>query len=402
MLRRFAKDERGNFAVLTGLMATVLIGALGGALDLSMQWTNQAAVQRAADAAALAGAKALEVGTEADARSMVQAVGHANLPDDFTPVTFNATIDQTAGTVTVDGIGSIDPYFLGLFKIEKLPIGSSAQALIQRKSYIDFYFLLDASESMNIAASDADRTKLENITGNYNNRPCAFACHEVESWAAPISVYAMNELQGPNKAKLRIDVLRSAANSMIDKILGLNSQAGSLKATRIATASFNLDFMFGVGPTTQAALLHSSIAAVNANNHTDMKKALTKFSAKIGTQGDGKTASTPKKFAILVVDGVNDVDFSKSTLGPIDISLCDAIKNKGIDLAVLEIKYIEYRDRYGFFDQHVGWFYNRISPSLKTCASSGLYYQAVDSAQAEQQLMKAVDDLLTVRRRLSS
>lgn len=401
MLRRFARDERGNFAIITGLMATVLVGAMGGIMDLSMQWTSQSAVQRAADAAALAGAKALENGTEQDAQEAVQIVGQANLPDSFPPVTFVATIDQTAGTVSVAGKGDAKPFFLNLFQINTLPIGASAQSLIQRKSYIDFYFLLDVSESMNIAASAADRMKLERYTQEYNNRPCAFACHIVEPGWAPISVYQMNEMRGRDKARLRIDVLRSAAKSMTNKILQLNSEPGSLKSTRVGTAGFGVDYIPGASPTDNQTVLEASIDAMSGNSHTNHDVALSKFKSRVGAQGKGSSANDRKKFAILVTDGVRDIDFSSSGLGPINVNSCDSIKQLGIDLAVLEIKYVENKDE-RFFRERVSSYYNRISPSLKNCASPGLYYQATDSDQAESQLLKMVDDLLTVRRRLSS
>ena len=406
---RFVQDERGNFAILTGFLAILLVGSLGGIVDLSTQWIDTSNVQRAVDAAALAGAKALEYGDETDAQDALQAAAKVNLPVGFPAVTFEGKIDEKAGTVQVVGTGTIKPNFLPLFQINDLKIAASSTALIQRKSYIDFYFMLDVSESMNIAASDEDRKNLEETTRDFNNRPCAFACHEVESGWAPISVWQMNELAGTDgrhtKARLRIDVLRDAADSMIDKILAVNTQPGSLASTRVATAGFSSSFAIGMPPSTHAPLLKASIRSFpNANQHTDMQAAFAGFKNQLGSQGTGTTASSPKKVAIVVTDGVRDDSpwFDRSGLGPLDPRLCSAIKAAGIDLAVLEIKYVAIRDKDNFFRDRVSWYYDAISPSMKTCASSGLYYLASDADAARNKLLQLVDDLLTVRRRLAS
>lgn len=411
MLRAFGKDERGNFAIVTCLMATVLVGALGGAIDLSSQWIDQSTVQRAADAAALAGAKALETGTETDARRAVEVVGQANLPSGFPSVAFEVQIDEAAGTVNVAGSGSTEPHFLELFNINTLPIGASAQALIQRKSFIDFYFLLDVSESMNIAASDADRVTLETYTGNAGTGACAFACHSINyDVNPPRSWFTLSREAG---VRLRIDVLRDASKGMVDKILDLNNEPGSLKSTRIATAGFNSSFTIGTGPTDQRTTAKSSIdTLITSSNslpshaqHTNIRNALQEWRLQqLKTQGTGSSANNVKKFAILVTDGVRDDDpwFRWWGMGPVEPWYCDAIKNLGIELAVLEIKYVKDYDRGNFFRDRVSWYYDQISPNMKTCASSGLYALALDSNDAQTQLFKLVDAILTVRRRLAS
>ena len=404
-MRAFARDERGNFAIITGFLSILLIGALGGIVDLSTQWVQQSVVQRAVDAASLAGAKALEFGTEDDARKAIEASAKVNLPADFPAVAFVGKIDEKAGTVEVVATGALKPNFLPLLKINDLPLEASSTALIQRKSYIDFYFMLDVSESMNIAASDADREKLEKITKNYNNRPCAFACHEVERGWAPISVWDMNQMEERKRkgggARLRIDVLRDAARGMISEILKKNSNPGTLVSTRVATAGFSSTFEIGMSPSTQEKPLWDSIDLFkNANHHTDMAAAFAGFKSQIGSQGTGAQPSSPKKVAIVVTDGVRDQDFSYWGLGPLDPALCVAIKNAGIDLAVLEIKYVANWNE-GFFRDRVSRYYDAISPGLKACASPGLHYIAEDADAAKAKLIQMVNDLLTVRRRLA-
>ncbi|ALN75302.1 TadE/TadG family type IV pilus assembly protein [Aureimonas sp. AU20] len=401
-MKTFVQDQRGNFAVITGILSVLLIGSLGGILDLSTQWIDQSVVQRAVDAAALAGAKKLEIGTEAEAQKVIQLAAKANLPVGFPDVTFQGKIDQTAGTVDVVGSGNLAPNFLQLFQIRNLPIDASSQALIQRKSFVDFYFLLDISESMNIAASDEDRSKLEKATNQMNGRPCAFACH-VPDWDRTLSNYAISQIAG---VTLRVDVLRSAADSMIDKVLSLNSAVGSLVSTRVATAGFSSSFHDWQPPITHAGILKASIRtpAPEPHPHSDMKLAFEDFRRKLGAQGSGRTQSDPKKIAIVVTDGVRDEDesFSPFSLGPVDPLSCKPIKDGGIDLVVLEIKYIKNFDTGNFFRDRVARYYDLISPNMKSCASPNYYYQAQDAGSAESQLLQIVDDIMTVRRRLSS
>lgn len=423
-MRAFARDERGNFAILTGFLAILLVGALGGIVDLSMQWVQQSVVQRAVDAASLAGAKALEFGTEDDARKAIQAAGKVNLPTDFPAVAFVGKIDEKAGTVEVTGTGALKPSFLPLLKINDLPLEANSTALIQRKSYIDFYFMLDVSESMNIAASDEDRDKLEAITaqvsndgsnGNVEPRPCAFACHEAEPRWSKISVWEMNQRAEKKQkgagARLRIDVLRDAAFGMIDEVLKQNSKSGSLTSTRVATNAFSSNFVVGVPPSTNADLLKASITGFGNynkqpqifNDHTDMVGAFGQFTGQLGAQGTGTEPLSPRKIAIVVTDGVRDDDpgFRRSGLGPLDPNLCRGIKKAGIDLAVLEIKYVANWDRDGFFRERVSRYYDAISPGLKGCASPGLHYVAEDADAAKAKLIQMVNDLMTVRRRLA-
>lgn len=412
--RSFRQSQDGNFAVVTALIAAVLVGAMGGALDLSQQWRDQSVVQRAADAAALAGAKELENGTPESAQRKIQEMAVANLPEHFPPVSFAGTIDLDGGTVEVTANGSVAPSFLPLFRIEDLSIGASATAAIQRKVYTDFYFMLDVSESMNIAATESDRSRLEELSTrimkNRQDQACAFACHtelDTKDSYRPDgkrkekeSIYQLARNAG---IQLRIDVLRNAASGMIDQILSLNSQPGSLKSSRIATYGFSEAFMVGSPASADAKALKDTLGPYffpEANKHSDPRNALRKFASEIGRQGNGGSQATPRKFAILVTDGVRDLGFNRSQLSAYSPSFCDAIKAQNVELAILEVKYLYYPDIHGYFRDRVQNYYGQISPNLKNCASPGLHYLATDAGQAQGALLQLTEDLLSVRRRL--
>ena len=67
--------------------------------------------------------------------------------------------------------------------------------------------------------------------------------------------------------------------------------------------------------------------------------------------------------------------------GPIPAALCDAFKNNGITVAVIEVKYLDATGEY-YFDHAVKPVYSRLSPALAACASPGYYVQASDSDTA--------------------
>lgn len=268
---------------------------------------------------------------------------------------------------------------------------------------MELQFLLDVSESMNIAASPADREKLIEITREGNGRPCAFACHKAEPkyGFGDLSVFEMKEIAEKKKGikvSLRIDLLREAADAMIDKVLAKNNAPDSLLDITMQTNGFGTTFAKGFGPDKDAKKLKDSIRGFGsvANSHTSFTNALNNLALQLGTQGTGKSDKSTRKVVLLITDGVKDESFSSVGLGPIDPALCDTIKSKGFDLAILEIKYAEDSKEF-FFNERVKPYYPRISSSLQACASPDLYNLATDSLGAQAALLKLVDKLVTQR-----
>ena len=108
----FRADRRGTVAVLTGLMILPLMFSAGIAVDLTRATGFRAALQNAADSAALAGAAAYTDATQASAAAAVATAylqqAEAGLPPNrgvsftVTPAVLTNAAGQTAGyTVTV-------------------------------------------------------------------------------------------------------------------------------------------------------------------------------------------------------------------------------------------------------------------------------------------------------------
>ncbi|WP_062119858.1 pilus assembly protein [Aureimonas sp. AU40] len=392
MLKRFLFDRRGNFAVMAAGVLIMLAIAIGGAVDVSMLSRDASAAQAAADAAALAGAKRMETGTASDATAMINSVATANLPDDLKSATIASAIDTANGLVSVTISGSYKTAFLSLAHTDALTYSRQSQSTIKRNGYMDFYFLLDVSESMNIAADATERAKLQATTKAANNRPCAFACHEVEPYWSPKSVYQMNQEAGANKAKLRIDVLQDAFDTTVDNLLAVNAKSDNL-TIRISTAGFSSAFEKGLTASTNAVELKKSIRNFTvANGHTTYTLALQGLSDMMGDQADGSAQTKPEKVAVIITDGVKDEP--SWTFGTINQGYCTALKDKGFKVAVLEIKYIYDLDYQGYFLSRVAPFYTSITPQLDACASPGLHYLATDSKQASEKLSSLANDLV--------
>jgi hypothetical protein len=76
---------------------------------------------------------------------------------------------------------------------------------------------------------------------------------------------------------------------------------------------------------------------------------------------------------LLITDGVRGLRL-ENELWPIPVNLCNAIKNDGIKLLVVELEY-PYSPNQQDFNNYVRPFYNDITPNLKACASEGMYYK---------------------------
>ena len=406
MFKRYWIDRRGNFAIMAALSFSVLALAIGGAVDISMVSMDETSAQGAADAAALAGAKTMESGSVAEAQIAIQAVALANLPDRLKSSKITSDIDTAQGVVNVAISNSYDTAFLRLGGTKTISYSRSSQSSIKRDGFMDFYFLLDVSESMNIAADEVERKKLEDWTAEKNDRPCAFACHMPEDWTKwRISAYEMNRLIPPERggpARLRIDVLRDAFKTTAQKLLQINADKSQNLSIRISTAGFSEIFARGVERSTDENTLVKSLDFKNIpSKHTYFREALSGFETMLGTQEDGSSQDKPEKVAVIITDGVNDVGIGRAPwmlTAPVDQSYCSRIKSKGIKLAVLEIKYVPNNDPWNFFLDRVGRTYPQISPALMMCASPGYYYLATDSNQASERLAGLANEI--VRRNL--
>jgi len=77
-LARFRRDRRGNIAIMFGLMAPVLLGGMGLAMESAYWYVDQRGMQNAADAAALAAATDGTSNYQTTANAVAAQYGYTN------------------------------------------------------------------------------------------------------------------------------------------------------------------------------------------------------------------------------------------------------------------------------------------------------------------------------------
>jgi len=221
LIRRFVRDSGGNIAVIFAIACVPLITAVGCTIDYSRATQARAKLQAAADAASV-GSIAKASPAFAAAGSMSSdgsiAVGVTDAQNIFDANRYNLTgytltsvtptVVKSGSTVTstVTFTASINTMFLGLIGKTALTMTGTSTSTVNMPLYVDFYLLLDNSPSMGVAATPTDVSTMVNNTSD----KCAFACHDYND---PNNYYNLAKTLG---VKTRIDVLRSATQSLMD------------------------------------------------------------------------------------------------------------------------------------------------------------------------------------------
>ncbi|AWL98800.1 TadE/TadG family type IV pilus assembly protein [Bradyrhizobium amphicarpaeae] len=431
IIRRFIHDRRGNIAVIFAIACVPLITTIGCAVDYSRATQTRAKLQAAADAASVGSiAKAspafkaagsmtsdgsIAVGVT-DARNIFDA-NRANQTG-YTLNSVTPTVVKSGSTVTatVSFNATMNTMFLGLIGKTALALTGTSTATANMPLYIDFYLLLDNSPSMGVAATPADVTTLVNATTGNSFKPndkCAFACHDYND---SNNYYNLAKTLG---VTTRIDVLRSATQSLMDtagatqtysnqfrmaiydfgassKTIGLRALfalSASLSSAKTAAGSIDLMGVYGNND------------SYTADKDTQFSTVLPAINNVISAPGTG-TSAAPLKYLFFVSDGVADeynTGCSKPTVSggrcqsPIDVSLCTAIKNRGVKIAVLYTTYLQLPTNQWYMDYidpfNKGPFgpspNSEIAQKMESCASTGLYFE-VSPTQGISDAMNAL------------
>ncbi|WFU12913.1 pilus assembly protein (plasmid) [Rhizobium sp. CB3090] len=124
-IQRLAADIHGNFAVLTALIAVVLVGAAGGAIDLGRALNVRADLQESLDAAVLAAAREPQAQRLAEAQTFFRA-GVSSLGEYAPTATFVIGAD---GTVSGEATASLKTSLLAVLNFDQLPVSVQSAAV---------------------------------------------------------------------------------------------------------------------------------------------------------------------------------------------------------------------------------------------------------------------------------
>ena len=299
----------------------------------------------------------------------------------------NASISgSSTGVIIVNAFGTID-FLLDNTSSMMLPAtdadllilqtamktwlnSSSNQALVEASGgangLVGWYApYTGGSNGISIPTANTNAT----LAGMATSQFCAFACH----WASGSSATNQKDYYGVARATspkevLRFDEVQSATQTAIGQMETLEKTLGQLAvgvfafggpamtSSNYLTTIYNETALDITTSTSKGVIVKSAggaaaIAALASitppvtgdSSNTNIGNAIAYMLAKTGPGGDGNTATTSRRSMILVTDGVEDDtpggQSVPSTEGPINPSVCTAIKNAGYTVFILYTPY---------------------------------------------------------------
>lgn len=378
--RRVASSNDGSMVVMFALLVPIMVMCMGLGIDYLRAGRAASKGQLVVDSAVLA---AVRSGSEQSSEATYQAyVASKVIGDGVTLV--EATGGSSDGiTFTGAALYSMPSSFSAIFGSSGMKIRVSATAT-RNVGYQEFYFLVDLSGSLGVAATAADRDALQLLTQPYVSsfygtrlpQGCAFGCHRREGWEPGTkTVYEMARDAG---IKLREDELTSQFGGLIDMLLAPTDpevMSGMRKVSVIGFSNWARQLIIS---STSADDVKQSLAGFTYGDRfeTSFGNAFAEVSRIAGEQGNGSEAR-PAKTIVLISDGIESRDafFAQRAL---DQSLCTDIKSRGFRLAVVELKYPRLESN-ALYNDTVAPVESTISPALQSCASQGWYFQALDN-----------------------
>lgn len=368
-LQRFSVKlgRAGAVAIITAVAAPVLIMIVGFACDYGYASYINQRLARATDSATLGSVSQTAATTAGGytATSGMQAIGvsvfNANIADlSSTGVNFTlSVVSDGSGGVVATGSYTYDVpvFFSGIIGLKNFPVSGIAKTTARPVTYVNYYILVDTSQSMGIAATQADMDALYNRVVKYKNQSsnepgCVFGCHvkAIVQGTSNIQPYTNEDLAhnmlanyGP-RIDLRIDAAISAIQSIINTA---SSIAATTQNIQFGLYEMQLDPSNNNLITTVASMssnytsLSKSAATIELGNNdrygegdSDFPNELAAFNtiltkSGIKTNGNGASATSPLNFFFIISDGLYDVNGSNHTTGAFTASSCDTLKSKG-------------------------------------------------------------------------
>ena len=427
-ISQFARSRDANVAVIFAIVMIPTIYLLGMSMDYTQAYHKQSQLNAAADAAAIAAvtpammAQSTSAATTA-ATNVFNATAKGLSGLSTQPaLTVNITNNGLVRTAQVSYTAASTNNFPILLGSAAWPVGGSSTASAAGAPNINFYLLLDSSPSMAIAGTPAGITTMVNNTQSQGGG-CGFACHEI----APQDDNLGNPGGEDNYAlarnlgvTLRIDLMAQAAANLMTTAASTEAANNNTYKMAVYTFDYSLNTIYAPSglPSSNlsaagSAASHISMLEVYDNNcltqtqyqqnncnqdtDTNFGSALQTLNTIMPNPGGGTTnaGDTPQEVVFLVTDGVEDKVVSSSSacsqtaidIGsgqyrcqqPFDTTWCTTVKNRGIRIAVLYTEYLQLPTN-SWYNTYVAPFNNptpstgQIATNLKSCASSGLFY----------------------------
>lgn len=402
-VRRALRDRRGGTMVLTAVCLPMLLMVVGFAADYGFaSYVNQG-LGRAADIAAVTAVSqtASQTAGGYSNTSILQYIGTQIFAENvkqmkLAGVNSNVSVapDGNGGVLaTVTYSYAVPALFGGMFGQKTIPVSGSANSAAKPTTYVNYYILVDTSQSMGIGTSQDDMSTLYARVASYGygsngEKGCQFGCHA----AAPGHQYS-NEQLAHNftpRVTLRIDSAVQAVQSMINTA---NSTVGPAKNIQFALYAMQANPMDHTQIKTVAPLstnysdLVTKAATIDLGDNdgqqgfgdTDFASGINAFVASLPSNGSGSSPASPQNFVFLITDGVKDTPGNSCVdthcTAALDPATCNPIKAK----ATVGTIYTTYQpimknaqpDQYeDTYRDLVLPFAANIAPNVAACATS--------------------------------
>jgi Flp pilus assembly protein TadG len=394
------------------LCSLPLIGLAGAAIDYGRATDAQARLNTALDSALLsAGRTAVWAGADQVAADVIRtqwqkaaaAVAGIDAADIVvSPTTLRGDRRYVSATYTA----SLKTHVVTILGIRSIQIAGTAEVKLESPTYTDIHLVLDVSASMGLAATDAGRQKLAQLTLQINGEECTFACHVKQAGQVKSNL----EIAQTNGIQTRIEVVQSVTNSLLDDVNA--AQANTVFGAEVYRVGLYSFSGYGVdlggartlvSPVSNTSLARSQVASLQLDNATAYKPMLSDMTGIIGRSYEGRTPDLRRKFMIVLTDGHDyghNWDWSK-TINPAD---CAALKQNGVGLYIFNTKWVADWGNWAFdpilgYKQNMyggGTVFQALGPKLKECSSGeGFYYEGTDAAEIAQnfrQIFKSIQN----------
>lgn len=404
MLRKLWNDRSGNFGLLTAILMVPMFGAAGLALDFSNALALKARLQGAADSAALgaivessagvqkalamSGDGEVPLGTE-EAMNFFRAQFGDN--EDFTLNSLEAKVVKKDNQISsvVSFKATIPTTLSRVLGKDSLQVAGQATAEYQTQTFRDFFLLLDNTPSMGVGATPPD---VSTMVANTRDK-CAFACHIVKNGVEDKnSYYNLAKRLG---VTTRINVVAQATAALMETAKDYRKSSNQYRMAvytfgkkaedtkLLEVVQLTTDLNNAKKKAAEIDLMSIPYQGYDNDQQTDFDRALTQIGDKMGTPGNGLTATSPEKILFFVSDGVGDsykptACTKKTTSGrcqePIDTKFCKSLKDKGYKIAVLYTTYLPLPTN-GWYNTWIKPFQAEIGPQMEECASPGLFFE---------------------------
>jgi Flp pilus assembly protein TadG len=411
------RDTSGNVAIITALLLPVLIAVAGFGMDYAYAAFVKQRLDRAAEAAVI-GAVSQNAATSGGGYSNVSWLYDYGL-NIFTGNVSQLSVGTVTPTLTVTQKGNgavatltysanVPTLFSGIVGIKSFPVTGTASANASGITYINYYIVVDISQSMGIGSTSTDMTNLYNRSAAYNGGGCVFGCHVEDTGQTYTNEYLAHNMSPT--ITLRIDSAVAAIQSIVSSA---KTAAGSHNNIQIGLYTMSEDPVTGklfntiASPSSNYSSLTSLAATIDLGNNvagglgdSDFVDQLTQFNAVIPASGSGVSATSPLNYVFIITDGMVDTPGAGCIDGHCTAaflsSYCSSLKTKAT-VGVIYTTYLPiYTNNNPADGYHIAYaalaepYVGQIPTNLQNCASSSSYYFEASDGPAITTAMQAL------------